>query len=98
MMTEAILAIICQLYDVTRAEIAIKDDRRQQQRIVEAKQTAAYCLWRYTRYTGDQIANILGYYSGNNIVKARKAVKEIASANRSYREQLADIEKQILRD
>lgn len=70
---------------------------RTVQQVVEAKQTAAYFLWRYTKLTRDQIANILGYHRPNNITMCRNKVLEIKSANRGYAADMTSMESKFLR-
>lgn len=68
------------------------------QKVIEAKQTAAYFLWRYTKLTREQIANILGYQRPNNITMCKNKVVEIKSANKGYASDIVMMESKFLRD
>lgn len=97
-MTEDILKIICDEFNVTRLLIGMKASRRDPNHIVEAKQTAAYFLWRCTRLTTAQIASIVGYESRENVSMAKNKVKQVAEGNREYKRILEQLEGKILRD
>lgn len=98
MMTEVILTVVCEHYQIKRLAIGEEVTGRSIQKVVEAKQTAAYFLWRYTRLTREQIANILGYHRPNNINMCKNKIKEIMSANKGFAADLGTMESKILRD
>jgi len=97
-MTEKIIGVVAKHFQVDRIEIGTRAKLRDRQQIVEAKQAAAYFLWRYTDLRANEIASLLAYRSKQALYEARMASKEVQSVNRSYREEIAEMEKQFLRN
>lgn len=97
-MRERILQIICAHYSLTQEQIAKKDQRRQTTEVVNAKQVAAYFLWRFTMMKNIEIAEALGYKDKEIVPMSRKKVKEICKGDHAFKEQLDIIQNQIFRD
>lgn len=74
-----------------------KSRRRDTQKMVKARQAAAWLLWTYTRLTGQQIADMIGYDKRQNVNDAVNKINEIASADMAFRAELEMMESQVKR-
>lgn len=96
-MTEEILNAVSDVMNVSRTELGIKTDGRDTLKLTEARQTAAFLLWKYTRLTTQQIATHLGYKKHSNVVMAKRRVIEIMGGNKEYKNTIESIEAKFLR-
>lgn len=96
-MIETILNIICEHYQVSKADLGQKETYRQAVKLVEAKQVAVWLLWRYTKLHRMEIAALLGYCDKQNVNASRRRIKVIAEGNHAFKKELETIEEKILR-
>lgn len=92
-----LIKIVCDHYGLKRWEIDSKSRRRDTQQIVKARQAAAYLLWSYTRLTGQQIADMLGYDKRQNVRDAVDKIIEISSGDMAFKAELEMMESQVKR-
>jgi chromosomal replication initiation ATPase DnaA len=97
-MTEHIMDTICKHYGITLEELSVKKVRRQLTKVVEAKQVAAYLLWKYTKLTRMEIATLLGYQFKQNINHSNRSIRKIADGNHAFKTELEGIEALVVRN
>lgn len=95
-MQEVILYDVSLAFGITWGDLVAPTDRATGA-LLDAKQVAAYLLWRYTHIEGEKIAHMLGYRGKQNILYAKKKVSEIMEGDKAFKERVETLIQGILR-
>lgn len=88
----AIEAVVCEFYNI-KSELIHSASRKRQ--IVQARQVTMYLSKSYTEMSLAQIGSLIGKKNHATVLHACKMVKEQMEVDKTFREEIAEIEKKI---
>ena len=83
---------VCEYYNVSSEHIQSSSRKRQ---IVQARQVAMYLTKNFTEMSLAQIGSVMGKKNHATVLHAYKTVKEQMEVDRTFREEVAEIERRL---
>lgn len=90
-----ILNAVCKEYGISKADLRLKQGKRQKRTVVEAKQVASYLLWNFCPVNRDFIYVLLDYKTASSVRKNIDKVAEVCSVDADYRKVIIKLETSI---
>lgn len=89
---EVIEQVVCNYYNIS-ADLIQSSSRKRQ--IVQARQVAMFLTKNYTEMSLAQIGSVIGKKNHATVLHAYKTVKEQMEVDRTFREEVAEIERRL---